>query len=303
MDGTPPRVRLATGRDEADPAWSVQGGRFAYVTDRFGPQEIWVSNDEGTIEKPVVSARSFPDGDTYLLSRVAFAPDGQRLAYQRRNREGYFIWISTIEGGTPVQPIPRGVAAYQDAPTWSPDGNWIAFTYLLSDGKWRLGKMRPGLKADLTMIREDVNFPATPVWSPDGRWISCELENGLYIVSPDGRDQRLVSEDSWLRHTWSPDSARIIAVRQTIDYRLQLVSIDIATREERVLTADLGPSPPATPQLRGFSLSPDGKRVLSSTIRLRGDLHVLDGFTQPDSFWRRLSHDFFMSSPRLASPR
>lgn len=303
MDGTPPRVRLTTGRDEADPAWSAQGGQFAYVTDRFGPQEIWVSNDEGSIEKPVVTARSFQDGDTYLLSRVAFAPDGQRLAYQRRNREGYFIWISTIDGGTPVQPIPRGVASYQDAPTWSPDGNWIAFTYLHSDGNWRLGKMRPGVTGDLTMIRDDVNFPATPVWSPDGRWISCELENGLYIVSPDGREQRLVSEDSWLRHTWSPDSSTIIAVRQTIDYRLQLVSIDIATREERVLTSDLGPSPPATPQLRGFSLSPDGRRVLSSAIRLRGDLHVLDGFAEPGSLWRRLSHNFFTSSPRLDPPR
>jgi eukaryotic-like serine/threonine-protein kinase len=303
IDGSPPRVRLSTARDEADPAWSASGGRFAYVTDRFGPQEIWVSNDEGTIEKPVVTSSTFPDGATYLLSRVAFAPDGQRLAYQRRNREGYFIWVSAIEGGPAVQPIPRQVAGYQDAPAWSPDGEWIAFIYTREDGKWRLAKMRPGTTRDFTVIREDVNFPSNPAWSPDGRWITCELEGGLYIVSPDGREQRLVSEAVWLRHVWSLDSSRIVAVRQTDDNRLQLVSIDIATRGERVLTPDLGPSPPATPQLRGFSLSADGTRVLTSLIRLRGDLHTLDGFAQPDSLWHRLTHNFFTSSPRLEPAR
>ena len=299
MDGASPRVRLASGRDEADPAWSASGGRFAYVTDRFGPQEIWVSNDEGTIEKPAVTDKTFSDGETYLLSRVAFAPDGQRLAYQRRNREGYFIWVSAIEGGPGVQPIPREVASYQDAPAWSPDGRWIAFTYTNADGKWRLGKMRPGLTGDFTTIREDVNFPTSPAWSPDGRWISCDLEGGLYIVSPDGREQKLVSTELWLRHTWSLDSSKIIAVRQTDENRLQLVSIDIASRAEKALNGNLGPSPPATPQLRGFSLSADGTRVLTSIIRLRGDLHVLDGFSPPAGLWRRLIHKFFTSSPRL----
>jgi Tol biopolymer transport system component/tRNA A-37 threonylcarbamoyl transferase component Bud32 len=292
LNGTAPRVRLATGRDEADPAWAARGAQFAYVTDRFGHPEIWASNAEGTIEKPVVTARSFQDGSTYLLSRVAFAPDGQRLAYQRRNDQGYFIWVSTIDGGTPVQPISSERAAYQDAPTWSPNGEWIAFSYN-HKGRWRLGKMRPGVSADFTMLRDDVNFPANLAWSPDGRWISCELQGGLFIISPDGREERMVSEEPGLRHAWSHDSSKIIAVRQTIDNRLQLVSIDIATRQERVLTADLGPSPPATPQLRGFSLSPDGSHVLTSIIRLRADLHVLDGF----------AHNFFMSSPRLEQAR
>ncbi len=261
LDGSPIRERLSSARDEADPSRSPKGGRFAYVTDRRGPQEIWISSDDGTIEKPVVTSTTFQDGKTFLLSRVAFAPDGQRLAYQRRNEEGYLLWISPVEGGPAVQPIPRSLASYQDAPTWSPNGDWIAFMYGNHDGRWRLGKIRPGAQGEITTIRENVNFPSNPAWSPDGQWITCELEGGLFIVSPDGREQRLLSEASWLAHTWSADSSRLIAVGQTDDNRLRLVSIDVNTRVERVLNPDLGPSPPATPQLRGFSLTADEKRA------------------------------------------
>jgi hypothetical protein len=124
----------------------------------------------------------------------------------------------------------------------------------------------------------------------------------LFLISPDGREQRLVSDEPWLRHTWTPDSSRIVAVRQTDENRLELVSIDIATRAQRVLNPDVGAAPPATPQLRGFSLSADGRRVLTSLIRLRGDLQVLEGFEEPDSPWRRLRH-FFTSSPRPDAAR
>jgi hypothetical protein len=44
----------------------------------------------------------------------------------------------------------------------------------------------------------------------------------------------------------------------------------------RVL-ADLGPSPPANNPVRGLSVSTDGRRLVTSLLRMRGDLWVLKG--------------------------
>lgn len=307
LAGGPLVARRAAASDDSDPVWSPSGRQYAYVTNRSGAPEIWLSNDDGAVEVPVVSRRNFAN-DTSLLSRPAFSPDGQRLVYQRRDATGYALWASSIAGGAAVPVVPRVRAGYQDAPTWSPDSGWLAFTYIRNspDGSmhraWRLGKTRPGANGEITELRADVNFLSNPQWSPDGRWITVELQDGLYAVSPDGPAQQLISTEPWIVHTWARDSRSILAVRQTDDYRLQLAAIDLATRAERILVPDLGPVPPTTPPLRGFSLSPDGTRLLTSIARLRGDVHILDGFERAAGPWQRLTALFGVGVPPPTSP-
>ena len=289
VDGGPVVDRRANASDDSDPVWSPTGRQYAYVTNRAGDRGIWLSDTDGAVDVPLVVARAFRT-ETSLLSRPAFSPDGQRLVYQRRDPAGYALWVTPAAGGSPVQVMPRTVASYQDAPAWSPSGDWLAFTYILNAEArtWRLGKTRPGANGDIIELRKDINFLSSPQWSPDGLWITVELQDGLYAVSPEGPEQRLISRDPWIVHTWSRDSKSILAVRQSDDNRLQLASIDVASQAVRILNPDLGPVPATTPPLRGFSLSPDGTRLLTSIARLRGDVHVLDGFERDDGWQARL---------------
>jgi hypothetical protein len=91
---------------------------------------------------------------------------------------------------------------------------------------------------------------ATPSWSPTNEWITWETADGFVLVSPDGKQQRLLSDDHWFAHTWSRDGSQIFGIRETEQLRLSLVSIDARTGAERVL-CDLGPSPPSTIPSRG----------------------------------------------------
>jgi Tol biopolymer transport system component len=290
LDGKPLRPLLATARNESDPAWSPDGNLFAYVTDRGGQDEIWLRTREGRwVDRPLVTQSDFGDDRTIMLSSPSVSPDGQRVAYQRNAQKPIWplrIWISQTAGGPPVPLLPPTHEGYQGAPSWSPDGQWIAYTEW-REREWMLSKVRVGSGEGPVVLRTDGVPNATPHWSPTNDWITWETEQGFVLVSPDGTEERVLSDDQWLVHTWSRDGSEIFGIRETEDLRLSLVSVDARTRKARVV-ADLGPSPPVNNPVKGFSLSADGPTIATSIVRLRGDLWLLNDLRWRESFLRRL---------------
>jgi Tol biopolymer transport system component len=275
LDGRPLQTVLSTSRTEIDPAWSPVGDQYAYVTNRAGRDEIWMRSRDGTLERPLVIAASFQGSETFMLGALAFSSDGQRLAYQRRGPAGFRIWISAVAGGPAVQLAADD--SYQDAPTWSPDGEWIAFVFRRQT-RWGLAKARVGGGSAPVVLKEGIVYPSNPRWSPAGEWITCDMREGFSVVSTKDGSARVLSEDTPLAHGWSRDGARVFAARPAEGGRLELVAIELATGAETVVSKDLGPSPPSDDPLRGFSLAPDGKSFLTSILRLRGDLWIIEGF-------------------------
>jgi dipeptidyl aminopeptidase/acylaminoacyl peptidase len=197
--------------------------------------------------------------------------------------------MSAAAGGPAVQLATDD--AYQDAPTWSPDGSWIAFVFR-RQARWGLAKARVGGGAPI-VLKDGVVYPSNPRWSPTGEWITVETREGFSIVSADGATTRVISDEAPLVHGWSRDGARLYAIRPADGGRLQLVAIEVSTNRETLVASDLGPSPPSDDPLQGFSLAPDGRTFLTSILRLRGDVWLLEGFEPPggplDHLWRRVT--------------
>jgi len=269
---------LATTRNESDPVWSNDGSLLAYVTDRSGPDEIWLhSRDDREGDRPLITQRDFGDDRTIMLSSPSFSPDGQRIAYQRNANKPIWplrIWISQTAGGPPVPLLPATHEGYQSAPTWSPDGQWIAYTEW-RDQQWMLAKVRVGSGEGPVVLRTDGVANAAPSWSPRNDWITWETDRGFVLVSPDGKTERRVSDDQWLAHAWSRDGTEIFGIRETEQLRLSLVAVHAATGQTRAI-ADLGPSPPVNNPVRGLAVNPQAHTVATSIVRLRGDIWVLD---------------------------
>jgi hypothetical protein len=104
-------------------------------------------------------------------------------------------------------------------------------------------------------------------------------------VSPDGKKQRLLTEEQWLVHSWSPAGDEVFGIRETEDLRLALVAVDVRAANVRTI-ADLGPSPPFNNPVKGLTVSPDARTIATSVMRSRGDLWVLDGIRWPARLFR-----------------
>jgi Tol biopolymer transport system component len=290
LDGSPLKTLLATSRNEMDPAWSTAGDQYAFVTDRAGNQQIWLRSRQGGqhlwTERPLVTQKDFEGGQTYLLTAPAFSPDGQQLAYSHYGTHSS-IWISRLDGSQPIKLVAGDGGLYEDAPTWSPDGNWIAYVGV-SATRFTLAKVQKGGQPNV--IKDEVTPSTRPQWSPDGLWIACDTPQGLTLVAADGRGERVIGEAGWFAYGWSRDSSHVYGLRQSDDTRrLMLASIDIKTRTERILAADLGPVPQANLPARGFTRISD-RSFATSLARVRSDIWLLEGFRPPDflaRFWPR----------------
>ncbi len=271
------RSYASTTRLERSPASSPVRPEIAYVTNRSGRQEVWLRSEDGAWERPVASTKDFGGEPTLLMGNVAFSPDGQRVAYQRRSTRGYHVWISPIAGGPPVRVVAG--QGYQDNPTWSPDGDWMAFAVTVGEG-FALHKVRVGAGSAPVSIKEPIVYPSAPQWSPRGDWITVETPDGFAVTSPDGANTRILLEASVTAHTWSRDGSAIYAIRLSDDLHLLLSKIDVETGEETHV-ADLGLSPPVIDPIAGLTLAPDGKKLLMGLRRLEGDLWLLEGFAPP----------------------
>jgi Tol biopolymer transport system component len=233
------------------------------------------------------------------VGALAFSPDGTKLAFQRAasaeggRPEGSRLWITLLAGGKPI--TIGGDETFQDAPTWSPKGDWIA--YLRADAADRMSrtglhlvKAQVGARSAPTPVYTAgiPPFVARPQWSPDGEWILCETFEGLTLIAADGvRAPRVISDSRWFAYAWDKDGRRIYGLRATDDlHHFMFVSLDPATGAEHVINPNLGAVPQALQPIRGFSRLPAGG-FLTSIARVRSDIYLIEGFRLPLRWWER----------------
>jgi eukaryotic-like serine/threonine-protein kinase len=260
------------------PAWAMRQEKFAYVTDRNGPAEIWMRG-EGW-DRPIVTPATFLAGTTNWFMTPALSPGAERLVYTRIDASGHaFNWISSVSGGPPVRLTNESnVAEYGGS--WSPDGNSLTYARQLN-GERSVMTVSTSGEATPVLLRAKVAIRLSQ-WSPDGQWIKF-LDHagggGWTLISPDGKTVRALGIADAIEMTFSKDSRSLYGIRREQD-RARLFSLDIETKAMKNigdLAKDFLPSSYLVPGIR-LSLSPDGKSILYPAVRTSGSLWMLEGF-------------------------
>jgi dipeptidyl aminopeptidase/acylaminoacyl peptidase len=161
------------------PAWSPDGARIAFVSNREGNDEIYVMDADGSGQKRLTT-----DMDEDLSP--TWSPDGSRIAFQS-NRDGFNrIHVMDADG--------LAVIGLTDSdgfdPAWSADGSRIAFTST-KDGNPEIYVMSSD-GSNAMRVTHDPSHDWNPSWSPDGSKIAFESDRDggirVYVVNSDGTD-------------------------------------------------------------------------------------------------------------------
>ena len=97
---------ISTERDELMPSWAAHKPLLAFVTDRNGPQEIWLhslDNGGGNADRPLVTAHDFPGVPVqWFMGAGAFPRGRPRGLCKIDSGTEVRLWISAVAGGPPV---------------------------------------------------------------------------------------------------------------------------------------------------------------------------------------------------------
>jgi Tol biopolymer transport system component len=273
LDSGPPEPLLATSRTESRPDMSASG-LLAYVTDAAGGREVRVRTDINAWSR-AVRGNSGPEQDEAMPFAVRVSPDDQRVAVEAYGAE-HLIWIYPIAGGPPVRLDVE--TTDQHGPSWSPDGNWIAYRRL-RNGTWEIVKAPVGGGAVQRLDDADPGGAPTD-WSRTGQWIAHGRPDGMHLVSPDGTATRVLTGLRSAAFHFSRDGSQLMAVTRGANRQWELTIWNVeAARQVRVVALPL----PSTADVQGMALSPDDSYVVLAAGTPTSDIWLLEQFEPPSA--------------------
>jgi dipeptidyl aminopeptidase/acylaminoacyl peptidase len=188
--------QLTNGKKSSNaPAWSPDGRRLAFASDRTDKRQVYVMPIDGGEAEVVTTAE---DG----ISSFEWSPDGKQIAFtatdakpqalkDRDKKYGEFevvdqdllmthLYVIDL-GSRKARALTKGAFAVGSF-AWSPDGSSIAFDHRTNNDPSN------GSSADISIVSvadgavralvTQIDSDAHPVWSPDGTRIAFETQMG-----------------------------------------------------------------------------------------------------------------------------
>lgn len=201
--------------------WPNDPQRLGFQAVIKGESKPFSMNLDGTGKRDLSQQAGFAYG-------FSASPDGKRIAYHQCS-PNYRVYLADADGKN-AQLVDTG-QAFNFAPIWSPDGQWVEF---LSGDHYRCnphvvkrdgtGLRKLAERGDYEGVILFLDVPDyhggssdTPVWSPDSRWLYFTAKVGeaveLMRVSLDGKVEQLSKSAPGVKHYHpkvSPDGRQVV---------------------------------------------------------------------------------------------
>jgi len=198
-----------------DAAWSPDGTRVVFVADWDGDDEIYVMNSDGS-EIIQLTFNNADDG------QPAWFPEGSQIVFasMRDPIPGYEgpppeIYLMNVDGSGQTRLTNNNISDH--SPSWSPDGNKIAFSsfHFSYEKGSRINTINPD-GSEITLLVDLPGDDLGPEWSPDGSRLvffsQFPRTTSIFLVNADGSGlkQLTVGGDTHHDPFWSPDGKWVV---------------------------------------------------------------------------------------------
>jgi len=180
------------GGTTSSAAWSPDGTKLAFSSSRTGDPEIYISDDTGTNLKRLTNYRSTDTSPVWNPKTAA------QIAWVTGRGGLPQIYIMDVDGANPQQLTEGGYAV---SPSWSPNGQFLAFSWIR-----HYGPGAPGAQDIYVMdiasrqwvqLTHDGGRNDFPSWSPDGRHIVFQSSRSggdqIWTMLADGTQQHVLT--------------------------------------------------------------------------------------------------------------
>jgi Tol biopolymer transport system component len=288
----------------------VSANDIGYLTKGSADAGLAYTGDRAPVKGKIRSPVWSPDGSKVIYQKVDFAPRPQNMplyswdpsheyrytdVFPQLSRDGKLVVTEKDADSSIVIMDPDGSSKQRVfkaagrnglafAPSWSPDGQWIAFGFgnFFGDRHKSHAKVmmvrRDGTDAqDLTPDTPHSGFPS---FSADGRQIVYrvwgEKDYGLRILTLADRSVRVLTTEPDNLPGWSPDGSRIVFTRRQADGNYDIFTIRPDGSDLRRLTDSAAVDAHAV-------WSTDGKHILwnSGMHGWRDEAALYDNTFQP----------------------
>jgi TolB protein len=155
-------IRLTSnGAGNREPAWSPDGKKIAYVSERDGNPEIYVMNADGSDSARLTRSPG-------IDSSPAWSPGGTQLALISDRDGAPEVYVMNLDGSE-VTRFTFDMAVCAD-PAWSPDGDWLAYSST-RDGDAEIYRVSAD-RFQTYRVTFSTGDDLSPSWSPDGLWLA-----------------------------------------------------------------------------------------------------------------------------------
>ena len=152
----------SSGAHDKWPSWSPDGSRIAFISDMSGEEELYIAPQDGL--KP---AEQITRDGKAMRYQPEWSPDGKRIAFSDKDGKLYVVTLADRKVTEIADSKYTQIRDY----TWSPRGNFIAFSMPANSNRnssihiWSAGDGR------VRRVTDDMFNAGSPAWDPAGNYI------------------------------------------------------------------------------------------------------------------------------------